>query len=919
MQDRQVPRDVFVGRAEELAQLADVIARVRTGQPWLVTIEGDPGVGKSSLAREGLAGAPGVRVLPVRATQADTDLDFGLACQLLEAAGDDRPPGFATSREGAPVSPFAVGAQLLDVIGELASSGPLALVVDDLQWSDRKSIQAMTFMLRRLSVEPVLAVVIYRRPSDRLDQAARQFLASVDNRLLISLGTLGREDVAALAAAVRGPLDEKAVERLYAGTAGHPLYLRTVLAEAQGSVAGNAVPLALPQSLATAIGDQLRTLPPETRDTLEALAVLNQRLPLAQLGQATRSASPSAAIEPAVATGLADWAPEEPSCPVGLRHLLIRDAIYAALDPARRRALHARAALMVSESASWEHRVAALDGPDEDLAAELERLAEQEAAEGHLALAATHLQWASEISPGETDRERRLLTAALRLMIAEESRGMALRPAVEAAEPSPLRGCVLGAMALFSGQLAEAEQRFAEALAQAQADPGRRPLAAQIASWVSGNYLIMGNGEKALASARWALNSHDLDPLAASWTQAQVVLGALQVMGPPGALAELGHLDPDPARVAPLDAQCLALRGVVRMTAGDLGRAVTDSSTALTMMRQGAPFSLGLQPFVFLVLAQYLAGRWDEALLTSEQLFSAISIRPRHYELPLLHLAAACVPAGRGQATEAGEHAEAAGEAAAAMDSPGEGLWAAMARALIAQAAADYPGITGAFRPFLDDPPRDSRSRALAVLWRPLLAEGLIGAGQTGPAGAVLDQLRAQAGQVGWLQPALAWLQGWLAEQNGDTGQALEIYTRGELTADGASPVHMARLLLAHGRLLRQTGQRRPAIERLRRANDIYLSLRAAPFLARTGQELAACHLRVDNSQEQTVLALTSRESEVTHLVGKGLTNREIAAELFLSRKAVEYHLGNLYAKCGVQGRQQLQRFAEQWQQPVVI
>ena len=131
----------------------------------------------------------------------------------------------------------------------------------------------------------------------------------------------------------------------------------------------------------------------------------------------------------------------------------------------------------------------------------------------------------------------------------------------------------------------------------------------------------------------------------------------------------------------------------------------------------------------------------------------------------------------------------------------------------------------------------------------------------------------------------------------------------------------MARLLLAHGRLLRRTGQRRPAIERLRQANDIYQALRATPFLERTEQELAACHLpsgpRTDRrTAQQSVLALTSRETEVAHLVGKGLSNPEIAAELFISRKAVEYHLGNIYAKCGLHGRQQLRYFVQQWRQP---
>ena len=160
--------------------------------------------------------------------------------------------------------------------------------------------------------------------------------------------------------------------------------------------------------------------------------MLNLRIPLAQLGQAAALTSPSTAIEPAVAAGLVDLWPAEPSCPVAIRHLLVRDAIYAGIPVSRRRLLHGRAADLVSEAVSWEHRVAALDQPDENLAAELEALAAAEAARGRLALAATHLQWASDISPDRADRERRLLTAALHLTLAVESRGLALREAVEA-------------------------------------------------------------------------------------------------------------------------------------------------------------------------------------------------------------------------------------------------------------------------------------------------------------------------------------------------------------------------------------------------------------------------------------------------------------------------------------------------------
>ena len=189
------------------------------------------------------------------------------------------------------------------------------------------------------------------------------------------------------------------------------------------------------------------------------------------------------------------------------------------------------------------------------------------------------------------------------------------------------------------------------------------------------------------------------------------------------------------------------------------------------------------------------------------------------------------------------------------------------------------------------------------------LGPGRAGRRRAGPAA-------GRHGQVGYLQPALAWLEGWLAEQRGDPEEARRIYQRGEDTASAHSPVYTARLLLAHGRLLRRTGNRKDAVERLRRANDLYLALRAAPFIARTEEELAACHLPGNPAKKQSVLALTSRETEVAHLVGKGLSNPEIAAELFISRKAVEYHLGNIYAKCGLQGRQELRRFVEQWRQP---
>ena len=909
--------DVFVGREAELARLADVMARARQGQPWQVTIEGESGIGKTALARRSLA-CSGLAALWARADPSEADLEYGIIEQLLR--GVDRRllaryPLLASDVVRS--SPFAVGAQLLGVVGDQQADGPVALVIDDVQWADRRSVEALSFMFRRLSVDTVVVILIVRGDRDQLDEPTRRMLVSVAQRRRILLSGLSVDDVAPLAAALgAGPLGSHAVQRLYDRTGGHTLYLQTLLSDTDGLERLGQETIAVPASLAAAIGDQLAVLPAPTRSLLEMLAVVNGQVPLALLGGAAGVEEPSAAIAPAVRAGLADLSSGEPSRPVVIRHGLQRDAIYAGMTAERRRELHARAVTLVDEASAWAHRVACLDRPDEGLAAQLERLAGDEAASGRLAIAATHLQWASDISPARVDRERRLLTAALHLTLAEEARGLALRQAVEASAPSPLRSCVLGTMAFSSGQLAEAELRFSEALAEARTNPDSQPLAAMIANRLAGTYTLVGDGQQVKTFGRWALGTGCLDAAAASQTRTLIAIGASQVAGPRDALAELGHLDADPARVGPVDVDGLSFRGVFRLLAGDLGQAVSDMTASLKMARRGATLTLGLRAYFYLALAQYLAGAWDDALLTAEQGFAAAAIHSRRYELPLLHLAAGCVPAGRGATEEAERHARLAEEAAASLDYGQERLYAAMARALVCQASGDYLGMADALGYWRDNSALDGRSRVYAVLWRPLLVEGLVGSGQSEQAAAALERMQAESSQVRCLQPALAWLEGWLAEQRDTPDQARRIYQRGEDTASTESPVHTARLLLAHGRLLRRTGQRRLAVERLRRANDLYLALRAAPFIARTEEELAACGLPQEASKRRSALEMTGRETEVAHLIEQGMTNAEIAAELFITPKAVEYHLGNIYAKFGLKGRQQLRRLLSASRRP---
>ena len=584
-------------------------------------------------------------------------------------------------------SSVGIGGQLLGVVGDVQADGPVVIVIDDVQWADRRSVEALSFMFRRLSVDPVLVVVMVRGERDHLDDVTRRMLISIEQRLRLPMSGLRLDDVAPLAATLGAKrMDAVTIQRLYDSTGGHTLYLQTVLSDPDSWERlgqGQEQCQHRWQRPSEISWPSCRTSPVHCSRCLPWSTL---RMPLALVAGAAAVSSPSAAMEPAVRAGLVDWWSHEPTSPVRIRHGLQHDAIYANMPAGKRRELHARAVGLVDEGAAWYHRVASLDHPDEDLAARLERLADDEAGRGRLPMAATHLLWASDISPSRPDRERRFLMAVLHLMLAEEVRGLALREAVDASGESPLRSCVQGAMAFAAGQLGEAVQRFSAALDEARQSPDDQPLAALIANRLAGTYTLLGEGEKVMTWGRWSLDTDCLDPAADSQTRTLIAIGASQVGGARQALAELGYLDPDPTRVEPVHADGLSFRGVFRLLAGDLGQAVSDMSASVRMVRKGASFTLGLRAYFYLALAQYLAGAWDDVLLTSEQGFSAAAIHSRRFELPLLHLAAGCVPAGRGATEEAEYHAHMAEEAAVMLDYGQERLYAAMARALVCQA-----------------------------------------------------------------------------------------------------------------------------------------------------------------------------------------------------------------------------------------
>ena len=333
-----------------------------------------------------------------------------------------------------------------------------------------------------------------------------------------------------------------------------------------------------------------------------------------------------------------------------------------------------------------------------------------------------------------------------------------------------------------------------------------------------------------MAAGRRALEAGTMDRAAASQTRTLIAIGASQAYGAREALAELDHLDSDPDRVQAVDLDALSFRGVFRLLVGHLEPAIRDLGACVRLVRQGATFTLGLRAYLYLALAQHLSGDWDGVLLTAEHALSEAAVHSRRYEVPLLHLAAACVPAGRGGLEEAEQHASLAEAAAADLPYGQERLYAGMARALACQGAGDSAGMAKALDPWHDNAALDGRTRLYGVLWRPLLVEGLLGSGRIEDAAVALEQLRAQSEGVVFLRPALAWLSGWLEESRGSLQAARHIYELGTTNAAPDCPLYAARLWLAYGRLLRRLGERAAAVEPLSQASYFFQHVRSHPI-----------------------------------------------------------------------------------------
>ncbi|MEU6285672.1 AAA family ATPase [Streptomyces sp. NPDC047028] len=904
--------DHFIGRLTELSTLRLAAIQASEGYPQLVYIEGEPGIGKTTLLQKFATELSEFTILKATADRNEDNLPGAVLGQIARAVSGDTLQAYPLSDEGiSSTTPFAAGAQLVSLLGCLQEDGPVAIVLDDMQWIDEFSARALTFMMRRFRADQILFIVSLRRDVTGVNTAGfTSYLRKHEGGSGISLKGFHKEEISQLVEAILGKtLPDKSITRLLEQTGGHPLFVRTLLAELpeDGLLCGENL---LSASLTAVIRRMLATLPHESRQLLDSLAVLDARVPLSRAALISQISSDSVtqSLIPLLSLGLVEWWPHEPITPIAIRHAVQRDAVYFLIPPERRQRLHAAAVDVVDGTAIWVHRVAATAGPDDELAAQLEAVARNEVQMSRHGLAGTHFLWAADLSLTRQDRERRLLSAALSLLAANQLRQvLRYKERIEASSFSPARDLVLIAVNIFSGRYDEATRLAVRLLDLVRANLKSKELAQDTAYLLPWGLLVGERTSEVVESARWALNSGELDPKAASSTLT-ILSGAIGVLkGPQAALDCVLEFTQYTVVTNPAHVDGIGARGVWEVLDGKLSSGLKNLQAAMDHSRSGAPITACRRLWAYAAWGQFLKGEWDESVLTAEMAVDEALSGGYTFDYSFEYLAGMFVPAARGQWQQAQQLLEFVEQSAASAGAASGRLISGTARAVIAQTQSDYGAMYDALRPWHDLSLRHIDAAMIERWWRPLLAEAQLGTGRLEEAGVNLAKL-TNAMHAPFMRLQVSRLRGWLLMCQGRAREAATTFDQAlseVVPVSDDAPIFRAHVQFQYGKCLYGLGQRRKAGQEFQKAYAIFSALRAIPYLNACEMQLARCGLRSNTSRNKRDL-LTEREREIARYIGKGMTNREIADHLYLSPKTVEYHLGNMFTKLAISDRKEL-------------
>jgi DNA-binding CsgD family transcriptional regulator len=890
-----IGRGGFVGRQPELRFLADRLADARGGQPQVVYMEGEAGAGKSTLLSRFVGSLSDAVVVEVGGDEAELLLSYGIIDQLR--------PGVATDPG---TDPMAVGARLLARLDELQVDGQVVvLAIDDLQWVDRQSSRAVLFALRRLRADRVLTVVA-TRAGELADAGWARFVAGDGRVSVLRLGGLTSGDLTELASALGlGVLTERGASRLAAHTRGNALYCRALLDEiGAADLSAGEGGLPAPRALSAVILSRVAALSAATQAFLAAASVLGQRAHLGSILSVARLPHVLDEVDDAVVAGLLREGASVSE--LAFAHPLYRAAIYADLSPTSRRELHARAARILGGWPRLAHRVAASPGADEVLAGELEVAASDGTSEGDVGTSAWALEQAAFLSSTPEERDRRLLDAAVVLLNASDSAGAA-RVLASCQSSSARRDALTGLLGVFTGS-PHAESRL---LAAWEAhDPGtEREIGARAATSLANLMVVTGRPEEALM---WGGRAVD-GTVAGSglWAMARVAkaFAFAAANRTPEGLASLGFLPVSGNEVPISETDVLIMRGILKVYVDDLPGAIGDLGVCAARLRTGVPSTYPGACLTHLSDAYFRRGDWDAAVTHAELACSVAQDADRPLDLARGHARAAQVLACRGEWPAARSHLRAARAAAERFPVVLAVAAAATAGASLASAGGDLAGVLVATESV-------RATRLLAVggcpgifNWRAIEADALIGLRRFDRAAVALDEFEAAIAPSGLPSAAfmLARGRGNLAVASGDLTLAAAMFAQAHVIGvDVTMPFEHALLSLDDGRRLGSAEDRPAAVAQLENARRLFSDLGADPYVEVCGRELGALQVTVTAERPAALLGLSRAEIAVARLVAVGLTNREVAAELYVSVKTVEFHLRNSYMKLGITSRRAL-------------
>jgi DNA-binding CsgD family transcriptional regulator len=887
-----------------------LVAAARDGMSGALVVRGEAGIGKSSVLDYAASIADGFATLRADGVEPERDIGFAALHRLLLPVLDDADALPAPQRvaldatfgrvAGAPPDRFLVGLAVLTLAARVAERRPLLCVVDDAQWVDGESADLLAFVARRLYAEGVVMVFGVREPVDGRDRFA--------GLPELSLTGLPPADARRLLnAAAAGPLDPATTARLLLEAEGNPLALvelgRDHSLGGRTSTLLPVEPVPLQGRLEQHFRRQVEALPAPTQLFLLIAAAEPNDAALIWKA-ADRLGVPYDAAEPAAAARLID--------PRGMpmfRHPLVRSAVYGAATPAARRLVHTTLAELddppKADSRAW-HLAAAAEGPDETVAAELERAAARAHARGGWAERAAFLERAAEITPEGPHLTERLLCAAEAALIAgtpvhAHALVQRARPALAGPRELARARRVEAALQSFTlpGRVPAVLLEAARALEPVDPAQARDTFTEALQACLVSCQLTAGTTPDAVGAAA----------LAAPHATGEPQIGDLMLQGFATRFA-VGQPEAAPTlqrAVAALCADDLPAAGLTRWSilGNNAANDLWDSGGYRTMVtrleqaerQRGALESLRITlgglghclmwagDFAAAEAAHVEAAEISVALGEDATTFDALKVELFAWQ-------------GREADTQAaarfltGKQIEVAGG--------GVGMnIARLALVMLALAQGRYEDALATGRMLMGDDPCPHGSHVL-----PEVVEAAARSGDETSARTALTRLRQRAEASG-----TAWALGLLARSEALAGPGgPDAHFRRAIDLLGATYVKtdLARAHLLYGEWLRRERHRVEAREQLRTAFELFDAMGATAFAERARIELAATGERARRRTVETALDLTPQERQIATLAASGATNQEIAAKLFLSASTVDYHLRKVFRKLAVTSRRHL-------------